>query len=129
MFMYKYDKRVLKHCKSVQKSIDKYVLICTENATLQHCDGPYTTDTDKASLTEPVFKLGIPAIYCEPALKHLIETGCIKRMHAGDVYQVTYTGWFSRELRRSELANKIMTHFLFPSLVAFITTILTLLLS
>lgn len=68
---------------------------------------------------------------CKPnelidSLSYLQEYELVSQKIHGSVYQVTRTGWRNKASRDHEIMNAILTHFAFPSLVALVTTLLTL---
>lgn len=125
MILYRNDIRMLRVMKRAQSSLNRYVLLHDGAfypvATLTHFSAE-----DAISMPERAVKIPISKPLHPYILNRLIELGLINKPVMADIYQVTYDGWEAHQVRRQEVFHTIVTHFMFPSLVALITTLLTL---
>lgn len=125
MILYRTDTRLLCAMKRAQGTLNGYVLLT--DIDVRYCPGYYIADVNRAlEAPQRVSRLkGSPA-EVHAALKRLTELGCLAHPTSAPVYQVTYDGWNARAVRRHEVCKAIVTHVVFPSLVALVTTLLTL---
>lgn len=125
MVLYDPDVRLLCRMKRVQGELNDFVLISEGSA--RSCPGFYAADVDRAmkSSRKPL-RLRLSPAFLDASLSRMLSLGLLERPTAAPVYRVTYEGWFVRQVRVREILRLIVTHVLFPSLVAFITTLLTL---
>ena len=123
------EKKLLKNMIKVQGSLSCYVVFGTDNH-MYRATGLSREDADNAVTTNtfsiPV-KLSDPVL--QATLQHLRSNGLILRPVMAEIYQVTYEGWYNAYILRSEKLSSFLNHFLFPCLVAFFTTLLTLFVS
>ena len=113
MILPKIDKKVLKLMKEVQNSEFCYVAI--DFRSVQNAFSNTIGETIKYSVAS-----------LHASLNYLQDNQFIVKPNSGPVYQVTHIGWYQGFIRRSEVLHMLLTHVAFPSLVAFITTLLTL---
>lgn len=123
--LYSYDVKILSALKKAQQSESDYVFLDLDTSRCWHCSGYYMSDVESAIRHDPDSHFKVRRGSEKPSLDHLIEQGCVART-AGSVYQVTHHGWFNRSVRAKEVLKLIVTHVVFPSAVAFITTLITL---
>ena len=71
------------------------------------------------------YKIRLPQTSIQPTLNHLIKEGYVKRIGLSASYQLTHTGWNVTSAIRHDFLMLVVTHFAFPSLVAFLTTMIT----
>ncbi|MGI6721093.1 MAG: hypothetical protein ACOX4I_00830 [Anaerovoracaceae bacterium] len=117
------DRKLLAFLKRLQRTESGYVLLYTDNA-LSYVGGFYYDDVQKAAASYPRFFTKIPKTSFKPTLNSLIEKGLLRRSPVSGVYQVTHDGWNNYYLRRIEVLKLVVTHVAFPSLVAFVTTVI-----
>lgn len=125
MVLYDPDIRLLCRLKRVQEELNAFVLL--DGDGVRPCPGFYASDVDRAlqSSRKPL-RLRIPPAFLDASLSRLLSLGLLEKPSSGPVFRVTYDGWFARQVRAREVLGLIVTHVLFPSLVAFLTTLFTL---
>lgn len=128
MNIYKTDRKILRIVKKAQGSLGKYVYIDVFNPCIYHLEGSDIENRNRAFAENPFSKLKFDTDTIHLSIQNLMDADLLNSFSSG-IYQVTYHGWNYRAVRRSEIVNKLVTHILFPSLVAFITTLITLLIS
>lgn len=62
-------------------------------------------------------------------MQYLIDNNLVSKTRVPYIYQLKYIGKENSYLRLRDLLSAIITHIIFPSLVAFITTLITLFLT
>ena len=127
--LYCYDKKVIKALKAAQYTDAAYVYIDPLSMECYHLADISHKDIESVMGYPSVSKIKIPPAFLYSSLKNLEQDGYIRKPLSKDIYQVTYNGWFAASVRRSEILKLIMTHVVFPSAVALVTTILTLLIN
>ena len=127
--IYSYDVKVLKALKAAQYSEQFYVYVNTESGECYHLKSTSHEDIDSVLGRQSVSIVKNKKGFLSSSLSNLQKEGCVVKPMMGDIYQVTYNGWQLQAAIRSERRKLILTHVAFPSLVALITTILTLLIS
>lgn len=120
------ETRILSALKKAQSSLNSYVLVDLDGQKAYCCSECSHTAANAALEKEAGIKIKASSAEIEAALSFFREEGFLKRPAFARIYQVTYDGWRNRSLRRHEILTTVVTHFLFPSLVAFVTTIVTL---
>ena len=128
MRIYKTDRKILKAAKKAQIDIRKYFYIDPETLLFYHYDD-YGVESMHNDLPAPSSRAKVNQSIFNEALKNLMKNGLIRHAPGGPCYQVTYPGWNFREELRAENISKLLTHVAFPSVVAFITSLVTILLS
>lgn len=125
MELYGPDVKLLCRLKRAQEDLNAFVLL--SEGSVRPCPGFYASDVDRAlqSSRKPL-RLRIPPAFLDASLSRLLGLGLLEKPSSGPVYRVTYDGWFARRVRVREILRLIVTHVLFPSLVAFLTTLFTL---
>lgn len=126
--IYKTDRKILKAAKEAQQTLDGYFVIDPEKLFVYHSKSYYIEQVNEAKEGNPIRKLRIDSRYYQEAINNLAAEGLIKK-YTRDTYQVTYQGWHNQAVRREERFKLMLTHVAFPSVVALITTLITLLLS
>lgn len=121
------DRRLLRKLKYAQSFENYYVVIDVETMKAYSASGYYQVDAENAVATGKGIALGVSLALLDASIDYLRELGLLDYI-AGPVYQVTHIGWYHPYIRRRELLHNVVTHVLFPSVVAFITALLTILL-
>lgn len=129
MILYPPDIKLLKTLKDAQAIPTYYVVIDVESLQAFQATGYYHTDVQTAVRGGAGVPIRLSRADLEISLGYLVENGYVSKPASAPVYQVMRPGWYSRYVRRSEMLRLILTHILFPSAVAFITTLITLLLN
>lgn len=126
MELYRTDTKLLTRMKQAQGSLTGYALVTDTHVC--SCAGFRQSDVDHA-LESPqrVHRLSLPPDIVKASLVRMDSLGLIRRTGTSPAYQVTYDGWNARSVRVKEVSKLILTHILFPFLVAFLTTVFTLL--
>ena len=127
--LYPPDIKLLKTLKKAQSVPNYYVAINTHTMQAYTTTGYYTDDVDTAFKGTDGVPIKLSEADLEVSLQYLLKHEFITKPSSGSVYQVTRSGWYNRYVRRREILSLILTHVLFPSVVAFITTIITLIIS
>lgn len=127
--IYSYDVKVLRALKAAQYSDQFYVYVDTSSGEFYHLKSTKQKDVDSVLNRSSVSKVRNKKGFLSSSLSNLVEEKCLQKPTMGDIYQVTYHGWQLPSAIRSERIKLVLTHVAFPSLVALITTILTLLFS
>lgn len=127
MHIYKTDRRILKAAKEAQADPDGWFVIDPETMLIYRSSGYYMKDVRLAKEGTAVSRLKIDPRFFWDAMDNLKSSGLIATP-GGEAFQVTYHGWNYHVVRREEIVSRLLTHVAFPSLVAFITTLVTLLL-
>ena len=127
--IYPYDVKVLKALKAAQYSEQFYVYVDAESGECYHLKSKSYEEINSVSNNPSVSKIKNKKGFLSSSLSNLVEEKCLNKPLTGNIYQVTYIGWLLPSVRRAERRKLILTHVAFPSLVALITTILTLLVS
>lgn len=125
--IYSYDVKVLRALKAAQYSEQFYVYVNTESGDCYHLNSLSREAVEFALSHQSVSKIKNRKGFLSSSLDNLQKESCIDKPAMGDLYQVTYDGWQLPSAKRAERRKLIVTHVAFPSLVALITTILTLL--
>ena len=125
MVLYDPDVKLLCRMKRAQGELEDYVLLSEGSA--RPCPGFYAADVDRAlqSSRKPL-RLRLSPAFLDASLSRMLSLGLLERPSSAPVYRVTYEGWFAQRVRVREVLRLIVTHVLFPSLVAFLTTLFTL---
>lgn len=127
MYLYPFDRKLLALLKKVQVHEGAYVVLLTDNTCFQLSKlDPACEDVDCETHTHYPLPAPLFSTTLQNSLNILIEEGLIKRAIMGEFYQVTARGWRNLNIQKHELLKAIVTHVAFPSLVAFITALLTL---
>ncbi len=122
------EKKLLRAMKSVQESLDLFVIVDSSRRELIRCGGYYLEQVDAAyKSSEHVKKIPYPSIIIDHALANLIGYGLIKKPSSGPACQVTYKGWYNDYVLKREMLDSLITNIFFPAIVSFITTLITLL--
>lgn len=125
MVLYRTDAKLLCRMKRLQGSLDGYVLLT--DVDLRYCPGCSSADANKAcESSQRIYAPKLSKTELVASLNRMVGLGLLKRPAYASIYQVTYDGWNARQIRVRELFRAVVTHVLFPSLVALITTLLTL---
>ncbi len=126
MILPKIDKKVLKLMKEVQNSEFCYVAIDFRNMKMHRSISDTSSSVQNAfsNTIGETIKYSVASLHA--SLNYLQDNQFIVKPNSGPVYQVTHIGWYQGFIRRSEVLHMLLTHVAFPSLVAFITTLLTL---
>ena len=125
MVLYPTDRKLLAAMKKAQGNESRCVVMFT-NPFCCGSDGWTHADVDAALASSDPVPIGIDKPSYDPALQSLVEKGLVRRNGGSPAYQVTHDGWCNRYLNRYELAKAVLTHFLFPCAVSFVTTLITL---
>lgn len=128
MQLFKSDIRILEALKTVQESETCYAIVDFEQKRAYHTTSYYHDAVERAISTNNYVVIRSGEENIAASLLYLAKHGFVVHI-GGPVYQVTHKGWFSKELRRRKIVHSLINHVLFPSLVALITTLLTLLIS
>lgn len=125
MYLIKTDKKLLCTLKQAQESEVNYVYI---NGAYVYCCHGYThSDIENAILNDKYKKISITNDSIKPSLKSLIDLGLIKKAPiSASIYQVTHQGFHHSEIRSHEITKIIINNVLFPIIVSFFTTLVTL---
>lgn len=131
MYLFPPDHKLLNACKHAQMREDKYVFVypTSNKVSLYHLDSFYHEHVDAALNHDPDITIRIPDYTSRPTLNSLVSNGLLNRVASGDIYQVTHLGWYNNRLEFSTWLKLVITNVLFPAIVAFITTVLTLFLN
>lgn len=121
------DIRLLKTLKKVQGLPTYYVAINTATKQAYMITGCTLADVTNAFNASEGVPIKLSDAELAISLDYLKDQGCIIKPANAPVYQVTHSGWYNGYVRRKEALSLVLTHVLFPSAVAFITTIITLL--
>lgn len=127
MYIYPDDRKVLKQMIKAQETQSCCVILDTDNC-FHHCSNAEYGFENEA-LANRTFSTQLSPTVFDNALKHLQKEGYIKHLGFSPYYQVTYDGWNVMSVQKHDIIMLIVTHFLFPSAVAFITTLITLFLT
>ena len=125
MVLYSTDTKLLCSMKHAQGTLSGYVLVT--DSDVRYCPGCYMADVNRA-LDSPqnTRALKLSKAEVRASLDRMVELELLIHPASAPVYQVTYDGWNARQVHIREICKAVVTHVLFPSLVAFITTLLTL---
>ena len=126
MFLPRNDRLLLHKLKSVQGEEYNYIVIDLDQKITCRCFGQQQKDVEKAYASDLWEKLPKNKLATSSSLDYLISIGMVKKVNSGPVYKVTPQGWRNSSVREHEIVVAVITHVLFPSLVAFVTTLLTL---
>lgn len=127
MYLPPTERKMLYYMKKAQKREGQFVAISDDSLTLAYTTGYYLSDVAKALASTEAIHLKMHEESAEAALEALIDKDLVERLSSG-ACQVTHSGWFNRHIRCYEVVKAIITHFIFPAAVAFVTTMITLLL-
>ncbi len=126
MYLIPSDRKVLSALKKAQSSESAYVAIDYINGYAYHSTSEDHRSVEAAFSTSYRIKLKRSKSELVFALNYMCNHGLLEHVNSGPVYQVTSEGWRNPHMVRMETLNSIVTHVVFPSLVALITTLLTL---
>lgn len=125
MVLYSTDITLLGAMKRSQGSLTGYVLVT--DTDVRYCPGCYMVDVTRAlDSPQSVHVLKWSPAEVQASLGRMQSLGLLLRPSSAPVFQVTYDGWNARQVRFREIGKAIVTHVVFPSLVALVTTLLTL---
>ena len=127
MYMYPTDKQRLRLLIKAQKREDQYVVLSADHL-VYHSDTFSSDSVDKAMVSDP-YIARIPEDSFEPALRSLQNNEYVQRIGSSPFFQVTHRGWNVLSAMRNDWIRLILTHVVFPSIVAFVTTLITLLIN
>ena len=127
--IYSYDVKVLRALKAAQYSEQFYVYVDAESGECFHLKSVTREDVDSALRHQSVSKIKNKKGFLSSSLSNLQREQCIEKPAMANIYQVTYNGWQLPSARRAERRKLILTHVVFPALVALVTTVITLLVS
>lgn len=125
MHLFKSDIRILETLKKVQKSEECYVYVDIPNKRAYFSTSYYHDAVINAVSTNDYVSIESHNESISASLRYLEKHGLISTI-GPSVYQVTHLGWFNKEVMRRELIHSLITHILFPSIVALVTTLLAL---
>lgn len=123
------------HCKVLRSLIQaqmkpekgRYAVIDPSSGAVYSCDGFYYADVQRAMAGAPAAMLPrITQNELEEILDYLAGNRLIRRAPGGPAIHVTQDGWYHRSIRLHDFMQAVVTHIVFPSVVAFLTTIITL---
>lgn len=126
MILVSSDLRVLFTLIKAQSSVANYVYVDSENMRAYHMARLEHSCQEEALESNRYLVFNCKPEELEDSLVYLQECGLIARKAFGCIYQVTRIGWRNKAARDREVIDAILTHFAFPSLVALVTTLLTL---
>lgn len=124
--LYPPDVKLIQVLKKAQIYPNYYVAINFDTKQAYTIQWPDHTGVENAFKCSEGIPIRLSDADLEVSLTYLMDQGYIKKPSSGPVYQVTRSGWYDRYVRRREIISLIVTHVLFPSIVALITTLLTL---
>lgn len=125
MILYSTDIALLSKMKKAQVSLDGYTLVT--NTDVRFCTGFSTEDVNRAiGNPQHLTKHNLSSAELYASLDRMVALGLVKKFGNSPTRQVTYDGWNARQVRNREIIKMIVTHIVFPSAVAFFTTLFTL---
>lgn len=127
--LYPPDVKLLCALKEAQHEIQNFVVIDFDNRVAHMATGYYHTDVEVALSNDDHVPLPLSHAELAISIRWLIQNGLLQSFGTSPAYQVTYHGWYYKYVIWNERWRMALTHFLFPAAVAFVTTILTLLLA
>ncbi len=126
------EKIMLKQLKQVQKDYRNYVyldyyssfLVCSDEISSEKVNKLLQDDKTR-------FKLKIQPYFVNDVINELINKNLVKSIGIFGIgcYQVTYQGWFQREIIKMEQRELLLKNVLLPLIVSILGTITTLLLT
>ena len=119
------DLKVLRALKKAQRTEKCYVCLSTPGSDAHHMRKFGLEEAKRSVQEEPPVKISVSDDSLDPSLDALVEEGLIRKPSNFAIYQVTHAGWYHRQIRAKEIVHAVVTHFLFPAGVAFLTTLLT----
>ena len=126
MTLYPPDIKLLKTLKEAQGIPTYYVVIDENSMQAFQCTSYHHSDVETAINGGQGIPIRLSRADLEISLQYLLENKYITRPAMAPVFQVLRPGWYNRYVRRREIIQAIVTHIVFPSIVALITTLLTL---
>lgn len=132
MFLTSLDKKLLKKLIRVQSTLPDYVIVISEDQIIYHSCGWSSECVNKSFQYGNKHFVNMKPYEIEYALNHLIESGLVLRdpKHGtSPCLQVSYMGWYHESVCRSNALHLLLTNLFFPALVAFVTALITLMLS
>nr|DAG17121.1 MAG TPA: hypothetical protein [Caudoviricetes sp.] len=115
--------------KNVQTSLSSYVYIDIYSQKVYPISEMSIENTNK-SIGNGIFSsYKVRSCDFKGTMQYLVDNNLVSETKVPYIYQLKYIGKENSYLRLRDLLSAIITHIIFPSLVAFITTLITLFLT
>lgn len=119
-------RNLLKSIKKVQTSLNDYVYIDYLSQRIYPVSN-ISIELDRKAIENNIYStFKVQPSNFHGTMQYLIDNNLVKKSGASYHYQLSYLGRENSYLTRCEIMRAILTHIVFPSVVAFITTIITL---
>lgn len=122
--------------KNVQTSLSSYVYIDIYNQRVYPISEINIEETSRtigndifSSYNDIFSSYKVKSCDFKETMQYLIDNNLVSKTKVPYIYQLKYIGRENSYLRLRDLLSAIITHIIFPSLVAFITTLITLFLT
>lgn len=115
--------------KNVQTSLSSYVYIDIYNQRVYPISEINIEETNRIIESDIFSSYKVKSCDFKETMQYLIDNNLVSKTRVPYIYQLKYIGKENSYLRLRDLLSAIITHIVFPSLVAFITTLITLFLT
>lgn len=115
--------------KNVQTSLNSYVYIDIYNQRVYPISEINIEKTRRTIGNDIFSSYKVKSCDFKETMQYLIDNNLVSKTRVPYIYQLKYIGKENSYLRLRDLLSAIITHIIFPSLVAFITTLITLFLT
>lgn len=115
--------------KNVQTSLSSYVYIDIYSQRIYPISEINIEETNRIIESDIFSSYKVKSCDFKETMQYLIDNNLVSKTRVPYIYQLKYIGKENSYLRMRDLLSAIITHIIFPSLVAFITTLITLFLT
>lgn len=115
--------------KNVQTSLSSYVYIDIYSQRVYPISTINIEETSRAIENDIFSSYKVRSCDFKGTMQYLVDNNLVSETKVPYIYQLKYIGKENLYLRLHDLLSAIITHIIFPSLVAFITTLITLFLT
>ena len=115
--------------KNVQTSLSSYVYIDIYSQRVYPISTINIEETNRVIESDIFSSYKVKSCDLKETMQYLIDNNLVSKTRVPYIYQLKYIGKENSYLRMRDLLSAIITHIIFPSLVAFITTLITLFLT
>lgn len=125
MILYKSDRDMLSALRTAQGDEAHWVVPDKEHFCCYQSSGWESSHVEHAYKHSSPVRISVDAPSFDPSIEYLISTGLLSRKGSSPALHVTHLGWINRSITKAKIAELLLTHAAFPSIVAFLTVLLT----
>lgn len=126
MFLVKTDRKILKACCELQSCHGSYLFIDQQLPRIYRSPSYDFEDVRRSIASDNFVEVPVSWSVLDSSIQFLIANGFLNTTEVSGIFQVSHDGWIYEDVHRHEFVMLVLTHVLFPSFVAFVTTVITL---